>query len=162
MADVAEKIARLKIELCDIDPPIWRRVDVSADLSLRRIHDVIQAVFDWQGYHLHQFEIGDRLYGATESAEGGLDGRRLYSDKNARLSKLLDRGEQAFLYRYDFGDDWAHLIRVEEVLDPAEGVRYPVLVDGARRAPPEDCGGPMASSTSATSCWTLPMRSMTS
>jgi hypothetical protein len=142
MADAAPKIVRLRIELSGIDPSVWRRVDVPADFPLRRLHDVIQAVFDWLDYHLHQFEIGDRLYGAPEYDEGDLDGTRLYDDRNIRLGVLVDRGVERFVYRYDFGDNWEHVVTVERVLDPQDGVEYPILVDGARRAPPEDCGGP--------------------
>ncbi len=142
MAGAAQKIVRLRIELSDMDPPIWRRVDVPADFPLRRVHDVIQAVFDWLDYHLHQFEVGDRLYGAPEYDDGDIGGKHLYSDRNVRLGALLDRGVERFIYRYDFGDDWEHVITVEGVLDPEDGVEYPILVDGARRAPPEDCGGP--------------------
>ena len=111
---------------------------------LRRLHDVIQAVFDWRDYHLHQFEVGDRLYGAPEYDDGDLTGKRLHSDRNVRLGALLDRGVERFVYRYDFGDDWVHVVTVDGVRDPDAGVEYPVLVDGARRAPPEDCGGPFA------------------
>lgn len=136
-----QKIVRLRIELSGVEPPIWRRVDVPADFPLRRVHDVIQAVFDWLDYHLHQFEIGDRIYGAPEYDEP-LGGARLYSDRNIRLAALLDRGVERFIYRYDFGDDWEHIVTVERVMDPDDGVDYPILVDGARQAPPEDCGGP--------------------
>jgi hypothetical protein len=115
---------------------------VPADFPLRRVHDVIQAVFDWLDYHLHQFEIGDRIYGAPEYDDEDIGGEHLYSDRNIRLGALLDRGVERFIYRYDFGDDWEHVITVEGVLDPEDGVEYPILVDGARRAPPEDCGGP--------------------
>lgn len=142
MAGAAQRIVRLRIELSGVDPPIWRRVDVPADFPLRRVHDVIQAVFGWLDYHLHQFEIGDRLYGAPEYDEADIYGKHLYSDRNVRLGALLDRGVERFVYRYDFGDDWEHVVTVEGVLDPEDGVEYPVLVDGARRAPPEDCGGP--------------------
>jgi len=137
----ADKIVRLKIELSDIDPPIWRRVDMPANFTLRRLHDVIQAVFDWLDYHLHQFEIGDRIYGAPEHEDEDLGGERLYSDANIRLGDLLDRGVRQFIYRYDFGDDWEHVVTVERVTDPDESLEYPILVDGAHRAPPEDCGG---------------------
>lgn len=141
MAGSAQKIVRLKIELSDIDPSIWRRVDVPADFPLCRLHDVIQAVFDWLDYHLHRFEVGDRIYGAPEYEDEDVGGERLYSDRNIKLGALLDRGVRRFTYRYDFGDDWEHGITVERVLDPEDGVEYPILVDGARRAPPEDCGG---------------------
>jgi Plasmid pRiA4b ORF-3-like protein. len=47
-----------------------------------------------------------------------------------------------FRYVYDFGDDWRHDIVVEKVLDPDEGIKYPVCIGGKRNCPPEDVGGP--------------------
>ncbi len=142
MADETTRIIQLKIELADIEPPIWRRVQVPADFPLRQLHNVIQAVFDWLDYHLHEFEVGDKVYGQPEIEPGHLGDQRLYSDKNVKLGALLDRGVERFLYRYDFGDNWEHLITVEKVLASEPGVEYPILVEGARQAPPEDCGGP--------------------
>src|SRR5690606_5855729 len=115
MAGPAERIVRLRNELADTEPPVWRRVDVPVDFPLRRLHDVIQAVFDWLDYHLHQFEIGDRIYGAPEYDEGDLEGAPLYSDRNIRLGALLDRGVERFVYRYDFGDDREHIGTVERM-----------------------------------------------
>ena len=46
----------------------------------------------------------------------------------------------SFVYRYDFGDDWEHEIRVERVIaDRTAGIE---CTGGARACPPEDCGGP--------------------
>ena len=39
----AEKIARIRIFLTEIEPTIWRRVDVPLGMSLKGLHDVIQA-----------------------------------------------------------------------------------------------------------------------
>ncbi|HKS71099.1 MAG TPA: plasmid pRiA4b ORF-3 family protein, partial [Ktedonobacterales bacterium] len=44
-------------------------------------------------------------------------------------------------YRYDFGDDWRHAIRVEKILPPEPGAQYPRCLTGKRSGPPEDCGG---------------------
>jgi hypothetical protein len=45
------------------------------------------------------------------------------------------------LYAYDFGDDWEHVL-VHEGMESAESsLTYPRCVGGARRCPPEDCGG---------------------
>lgn len=142
MAGPVGKVVQLKIELCDISPRIWRRVAVPSDLSLRRLHDVIQAVFGWLDCHLHQFEVGDRVYGQTEIAGEDYGPGRQYSDRNVTVGALVDRGFERFVYRYDFGDDWEHVIAVERVGEPERGVEYPVLLEGARRGPPEDCGGP--------------------
>jgi len=37
----------LKIELLDIEPAIWRRFVVPANITLDRLHDVIQIIMGW-------------------------------------------------------------------------------------------------------------------
>jgi hypothetical protein len=135
------RIVTLRIALRDIEPPIWRRVAVPERYSLRGLHDVIQAVFNWQDYHLHQFEIGEAVYGQTEIANDDFFPGRQFSDKNKMLYALLDSGVQRVLYRYDFGDDWEHVVEIESVDEPQQGVKYPCC--STERAPPEDCGGPL-------------------
>ena len=46
-----------------------------------------------------------------------------------------------FVYTYDFGDSWEHLITVEQVQTASAGLHYPHCTDGAGACPPEDCGG---------------------
>jgi len=46
-----------------------------------------------------------------------------------------------FDYEYDLGDSWHHIILVEKILYPEEGLERPVCLEGKRCAPPEDCGG---------------------
>lgn len=140
--DEAHDIVQIRIALRDIEPPVWRRVQVPVDFSLRHLHDVIQAVMDWLGYHLHQFEIGEKLYGQPEIAGDDHFGPKLYSDRNTRLAQLIERGVERFTYTYDFGDDWQHDIEFERTLEAEAGIEYPILVAGERQCPPEDCGGP--------------------
>ena len=58
MAEVT--IARIKVTLRDIRPPIWRRIEVPLQLTFRDLSDVILAAFGWTNSHLHEFEIGRR------------------------------------------------------------------------------------------------------
>ena len=71
---MSEPVARLLIELEDITPRIWRRVDVPAAITLSTLHDVLQAVMRWEYSHLYEFRVGDRAYGdplpGLESASG--------------------------------------------------------------------------------------------
>jgi hypothetical protein len=58
------------------------------------------------------------------------------------LANHFDKGASApALYTYDFGDDWHHVVAHEGVSQPEPGVDYPRCIGGARRCPPEDCGG---------------------
>ncbi|EEW23721.1 plasmid pRiA4b ORF-3 family protein [Rhodobacter ferrooxidans] len=138
---MTQQIARIRIDLEHLEPRIWRRVEVSLTTNLRSLHEVIQAVMPWENTHLYQFTIGDRVYGEP-SPEDAAWGRKIYQAKGMRLGTLIGRGVTKFVYTYDFGDDWQHRITVESVgvADPA--LDYPVFIDGERRAPPEDVGGP--------------------
>ena len=64
MSDI-ERIARLKMSLQEIEPVIWRQVEMPVTSSLKAVHDVIQAAFGWEDYHLFEFEVGGRRYGCT-------------------------------------------------------------------------------------------------
>jgi hypothetical protein len=48
---VVNRTARIRIELKDIDPTIWRSVEVPLTTSLKSLHDVIQAVMPFENYH---------------------------------------------------------------------------------------------------------------
>ncbi len=62
--------------------------------------------------------------------------------RNIRLGAILARGETRFTYTYDFGDDWRHSIIIKDVGAADPMIDHPRFVEGARRAPPEDVGGP--------------------
>jgi len=135
---MTEQIARLHIALADTDPLVWRRVEVPVDASLKMLHDVVQGAMGWLDCHLWEFEVDDRRYGVPDP---DWDDDRVFAAKNTKLEALLDRGVRRFLYTYDMGDSWEHLLTVEAIEPGQGGTRYPRYVAGERRAPPEDCGG---------------------
>ena len=136
-----EPVVRIRIELLDVRQEIWRRVDVPASSTLAMLHHIIQAAMGWEECHLHEFQIEGRTY--TEIMPGLLEdyGVRRYDEKNLRLKTIFERGIRRMLYVYDFGDDWRHDIRIEGIRMGDAEVRYPALVEGAGRCPPEDVGG---------------------
>src|SRR3546814_1527224 len=82
------------------------------DASFKMLHDVIQGAMGWLDYHLWEFEAEERHYGVLDP---DWDDDRLLAAKNAKLSTLLDRGVRQLLYTYDMGDNWEHIIAIEEV-----------------------------------------------
>jgi hypothetical protein len=138
---MTDQITRLRIELVELEPCIWRRIEVSLTTNLRALHETIQAVMPWESYHLYQFTVGDRVYGEPDPEDAAW-GRKVFQARGMRLGTLVDRGITEFLYTYDFGDNWQHRVIVEavEAADPDHD--YPIFLGGERRAPPEDVGGP--------------------
>src|SRR5271157_3299373 len=58
----AVPVYQLKVSLNDIKPPIWRRIQVRGDVTLFKLHKVLQAAMEWEDYHLHQFIVGEDYY----------------------------------------------------------------------------------------------------
>ena len=138
---VSERIARLRIELQEPEPKIWRRIDMPLSTTLEALYEAIQMTMGWTFSHLWEFEIGGRSYGDPSFREFD-DEPMIYKAKGLRLGTVIGRGAERFVYVYDYGDNWRHEVIVEEVSDGDASIEYPALVDGARRCLPEDVGGP--------------------
>ncbi|MBF0551400.1 MAG: plasmid pRiA4b ORF-3 family protein [Deltaproteobacteria bacterium] len=133
-------IYRLKVTLQDSKPPIWRRFEVLGNITLRRLHKILQIVMGWDDYHLHQFIVGYTHYGEPDP-DYDTDDLQMKNDKSSRLYAVVPREKATFLYEYDFGDSWIHEILVEKILPREEGKDYPVCLAGKRACPPENVGG---------------------
>jgi len=131
------RIFQLKITLKDIRPPIWRRIQVSSDVSLAKLHRIIQEALGWYDSHLHQFIVGQTYYGVPSRE----DVSKVNDERKAHLNQILSSPGRRIVYEYDFGDGWEHEIVLEKILSPDPKTRYPRCLDGARACPPEDCGG---------------------
>jgi hypothetical protein len=131
-------VYQLKITLRGLRPPIWRRFQVPGDITLDRLHRVIQRVMGWTDSHLHQYVVSGRRYGTSRGEWGD---PQVLSERSARLCEVAPREKARFVYVYDFGDDWEHDVLVEKIGQPQPGQRYPVCLAGQHACPPEDCGG---------------------
>ncbi len=130
-------VYQIKVTLKGTKPPIWRRIQVASDATLANLHDILQSVMGWEGYHLYQFLIDGIEYGDPNL----LDELEAENARTATLNTLV-RGEKfKFIYEYDFGDGWEHEILVEKMLALDKGKQYPLCITGKRACPPEDCGG---------------------
>ena len=137
-----EFVCHLKIVLGERQPQIWREVLVPADFSLVKLHQVIQMSMGWTDSHLHEFEVEGVRYGHPMIDPDDLDlgYPRAKDEKRFKLADVLKEG-MSFQYRYDFGDDWVHEIKVEAISEKRKDRIYPVCVAGSGACPPEDCGG---------------------
>lgn len=156
------KAYQIKITLVGSSPLIWRKVIVPADITFKRLHDVIQFSMGWKNYHLYDFNIREEniiITGDEERiAEYEFYSKMKLTKKNdphgfiantlkvkpmlsskVKIDKYL-KEEQNIEYIYDFGDYWKHDITLEKVIDDYQ-YGYPTCVDADGGCPPEDVGG---------------------
>jgi len=127
----------LKVQLLGIEPPIWRRFAVPSDITLDRLHDVVQIVMGWSDSHAYEFTIKEKRY--TEYPESEEDGA---ASGEFRLGELVKQRGVKFQYLYDFGDSWHHELVLEDSrfsnLEQGDDI---FCFEGERACPPEDVGG---------------------
>ena len=135
------EIARLKIELDEMEHPVLRRIEVPLAIRLDDLHPVIQVAMGWENYHLYEFRVGRTVrYGIPDPDwpdSGAL------SVQKATLADLLAhlKRNETFHYIYDFGDDWLHTVALEALGEADPELTYPRLLTAQGQCPPEDCGG---------------------
>lgn len=126
----------LRWTLVDSSPPVWRDLRVPGRYRLDQVHKMLQILFGWKDYHLHDFEIQGRLSTDTETHYSEYDqGER---DERIPLAQALGLSK-SLSYRYDFGDSW----EVQGILleaSPGDN-DSPQCLAGENAGPPEDCGG---------------------
>jgi hypothetical protein len=164
---IADSRYILNVWLDGSDPKIWRRFAVPGATTLTQFQVVLQIGFDWApaGYHLHEFSFPppghtnlktrrsmiDAIRYLPDAALDGPFGDMYDDDDRTRrestgvLWELAPTPKFEFLYTYDMGDDWQHVVQVEQILgrpeDDDANFETIVCLDGERAAPFEDCGG---------------------
>ena len=127
----------IKVTLLGTKPPVWRRILVPREITLRKLHRTLHTVMGWTDAHRHQFVLpGTRNFGPGQ----GLGGK-IGDENRTPLGALLEFPGAKLLYEYDFGDCWRHEVMLERVLVGDELFRQ-MCVAGERQCPPEDSGGP--------------------
>ena len=132
------KVYQIEVSLRDIRPPIWRRLEVHSDMTLEKLHLILQVAMGWANYHLHQFTIGRIVYGQPHPDYDF----EVKDEKKVKLYQIVPKDNFKFTYEYDSGNQWEYEILIEKILPVEKGKHYPFCVKGKRTCPPEDVGGP--------------------
>ena len=133
----SRQVYELKVSLRGSRPLIWRRFQVLNDVTLFRLHSILQIVMGWTDSHLHQFLAGHIYYGKPDP-EYGADHE---DDRRTLLCRVLLKSRDAMVYEYDFGDGWEHIVVLERIVQSVPGTQYPVILAAEGACPPEDVGG---------------------
>jgi Plasmid pRiA4b ORF-3-like protein len=121
--DSFNEIATVRIELRDSNPVIWRQVEVPTSITLKVLHNVIQAAMGWFDYHLWEFTVGERRYGLPTDEDWGTEPR--IDAGKVRLREVLRPRRTTIDYLYDFGDSWEHRLTLTHIRAGEPDLSYP-------------------------------------
>lgn len=71
-ADNLPEIYQFRAVLRELNPHIWRRIQVSGDSTIVDLHQAMQCAFNWTDRHSHQFKIRGRVFtliGSTDEED---------------------------------------------------------------------------------------------
>lgn len=145
----ADRILQVKVKLMRTSPPVWRRLHVDSEMSFADFHDVLQAAFEWDHDHLHEFRVTRTDGVANQNTLIAMDDEGLdlpffaasmmeqLDETEERLSDWFVKTKDRVVYTYDFGADWEHEIVLEKRLRAEKGASYPLCVKAKGEAPGE-------------------------
>lgn len=137
------KAYQIKVTIKGSKPPVWRRMIIPSGITFQQFSQMINTAMEWGGYHLYSFDFAklgtyfqektddwDMMpFGNTET----LDAVEYQIDSYIEIQK-------SFTYTYDFGDDWKHMITVEDVIEDYDQA-CACVIKFKGNSFPEDCGG---------------------
>jgi hypothetical protein len=88
------------------------------------------------------FTVGDNRYSDRDFADDFGEDTPDLDETKAKLGSVAPQVGHRFVYEYDFGDSWNHIVTVEKVIEPDPSFRGVArCIAGECACPPEDCGG---------------------
>ncbi len=130
-----QKIYRLKAELAD-NPKIWRKIEIQGKQTLADLDEALRRAFNHDAY--------DHLGGFWKLIPRGTEKTRRFREVDlGDIYPLRQGGEAAetrfagvalsigdkIKYVYDFGDWIEHVLTVESIEEPQQGITYPREVE---------------------------------
>ena len=77
----AMRIPTVTVELQELEPKIWRRIDVPVRSSLALLYETIRLAMGWKFFERYEFRILGRLYGNPAFDDNRSAGRLFKAEK---------------------------------------------------------------------------------
>ena len=152
------KIYEFHAELEDFKPKIWRRFQVSDNISIAEIGYIVMTMYEMEASHLLSVEHerpyltpSGKLSKRTElichydipDEDGWWKERGGEDATKVKLSDLNLEAPSRLLVWYDFGDDWRVIVKLEKILSSEDlpNAELPRVLEGKGFGIVEDCGG---------------------
>ena len=143
------RIYQLKVSITGI-PNLYRIIEVSENCTFDDVHDAIFQAFDRFDHHLYSFFITRKdtkniraIYDSPEithpmNVEDMMGfGKRKQSTAKTRIADVGLNENDVIHYLFDFGDDWWHRIKVQNVNETKLKKKHITLIKSVGESPPQ-------------------------
>lgn len=124
---------------------ISRTIQIKGEQTLEILHGAIFNAFDRFDEHLYEFNLGRDAFDRSgkrytpyeyydDSARDEIEGT---DTAVATIDSLGLTEERTFTYRFDFGDEWIHRIRVAAIEQAPAGGTFPRIIERVGESPPQ-------------------------
>ena len=139
-------VYQLKVTLRGSKPPIWRKLQVAASMSLNRLHLILQVIMGWKRRYPYQFDVGLSWYGQDFTDEDGEYMPVGEDDTQTPLSEIAPAGRGSFDYHYNLDEillegSWCVKVQVQQILPAGPDLVVPLCLAGKRSGPPDHFPG---------------------
>lgn len=126
----------LRLTVDGVRPRIWREIEADEDLSVHDLHRCVQLMMGWRDTAPH--ELRTTTTPALRWGRATPETPDLLDEDTATLGEAAAHGDLS--YRY--GADWSVRVQALAHTGPIPAGARILLLDGERRGPWEDAGGP--------------------
>ncbi len=128
----------LEVKLQFVRPTVSRTLEFASSMTFLELHQTLQLAMGWEDTHLFEF-THRKITVVSPDDDVPASTTTWIADQHTVAEWDLQPGD-TFVYRYDFGDDWVHEIRI--VRATSEPLSRPHVLSGEGACPPDDVGGP--------------------
>jgi hypothetical protein len=132
------RVLRFRLSVKGVTPEIWRKLQVSSDISLERLHTILQVLMGWRNRHLYAFVVDAKRYSPPHDVDDNIGKGNSVQTK---LSSIFAKNIETITYEYDFGDGWEIELRNESGPEDIQRNQPTECIEGSRHGPAEDSGG---------------------
>jgi hypothetical protein len=141
------KTYQFMTELMGFKPRMWRRIQVSGDVTVTELSFAVMSTFKVMGGHLWNFEFMGMKNRANDHGRMFMyaDGFNDFDDEDpdtVTAAEIFKQPKDRAFINYDMGDDWLFKVSLEAILtDTVDSAELPRVLKGKGRGIHEDCGG---------------------
>jgi hypothetical protein len=131
--EVRKPIEGVYVFRVSLSQGVWREIELSSSHTLLDLHYAIQKAYHFDDDHLYSFFM-DGVAWSDEKFTSPNEDEGPYADE-ATIGELgLGKG-QAFLYLFDYGDEWRFRVVLEEILQDKTRPKIPRILKKKGKSP---------------------------